>query len=206
MVHVWQIRLSIGHRCQYVDMVMFSRYSTGMVYTFTIKGWTQDHYIKGHGLKLPVYITFIYTYDQVSTWTIDEFPEVFRGMKVCCTGDHLFKVWEDMEGNILPKELTRKCHHTAVQILFLCKWAKPEVGTAILFVSTRVKVLDADNWGKMIHYLILWVGRLNLLTIVYGGLTSPLGYVMDPGGKSVPWYWWDKEQSWTYRESTSWML
>jgi hypothetical protein len=50
--------------------------------------------------------------------------------------------------------------------LFLCKWARPDLQTAVAFLSTRVKSCDEDDYKKLIRMLqFLRDARGNFLTL-----------------------------------------
>ena len=80
---------------------------------------------------------------------IDEFPEVLKGTRVNPGGDWLFKIRGDEGQEILTEEMARQFHHTTAQLLFLCKRARPDIETLVLFLTTRVKSPDTDDWKKL---------------------------------------------------------
>ena len=41
--------------------------------------------------------------------------------------------------------------YTVAQLLFLCKQARPDIEPLVLFLTTRIKELDKDDWGKLKH-------------------------------------------------------
>ena len=61
---------------------------------------------------------------------------------------------------MLPEEQTRQFHRTVVQLLFLCKRARPDVEPVVAFLTTRVKEPDKDDWGKLRHGLQYLNGTL----------------------------------------------
>jgi len=56
---------------------------------------------------------------------------------------HLFTINKDAE--ILEAEMF---YHNVAKLLFLCKHARPDIQTAIAFLSTRVKEPDRDDSKK----------------------------------------------------------
>ena len=67
---------------------------------------------------------------------------------------HLFEVDDKQEK--LPKEQAEMFHHIVAKTLFLCKRARPDLQTAVAFLTTRVKAPDMDDYKKlrkMIRYL-----------------------------------------------------
>ena len=80
--------------------------------------------------------------------TIDEFPQLIEGTSPTPAADHLFKVRE--EGVVLLyEERAMAFHMTVAQLLFLCMRARRDIQTAVAFLTTRVKKLDEDDWGKL---------------------------------------------------------
>ena len=61
--------------------------------------------------------------------------------------EHLFTV------NPTPKpsleETAVMFHHNVAKLLFLCKWAQPDLQTAVAFLSTQVKSPDEDDYKKL---------------------------------------------------------
>ena len=89
---------------------------------------------------------------------IEEFPEVLSSTKASPAANHLFKIREDRKK--LPEELARQFHHTTAQLLFLCKQVRPDVETLVLFLTTREKEPDEDDWAKLKHRLMYLKGNL----------------------------------------------
>jgi len=50
---------------------------------------------------------------------------------------------------VIPEEQVRIFHHTVAQLLFLSGRARPDIKTAVAFLTTRVKEPDEDDWGKL---------------------------------------------------------
>ena len=63
--------------------------------------------------------------------------------------DHLFSVRDADEAKYLPEEKAVAFHHTTAQLLFLSSQARRDIQTAVSFLTTRVKKLDEDSWGKL---------------------------------------------------------
>ena len=79
---------------------------------------------------------------------IEEWPEQLTSTKVTPASDHLFTVRPDDEREALPEEMAHQFHRTVAQLLFLCMRARPDIQTAISFLTTRVKDPDKDDWGN----------------------------------------------------------
>ena len=78
---------------------------------------------------------------------LTELPEDMDGMATTPAAEHLFKV------NETPTYLNEKeamfFHHNVAKLLFLCKRARPDIQTAVAFLSTRVKQPDRDDYKKL---------------------------------------------------------
>ena len=98
-------------------------------------------------------IKYLYT-------VIEEFPEVLWVTKASSAGDHIFTVREDRKKKLLPEEQARQFHCTVAQLLFLCKRARPDIEPVILFLATRVKEPDEDEWLKLRHGMMYLNGIL----------------------------------------------
>jgi hypothetical protein len=104
-------------------------------------------------------MTFDYSFTKevrINMWdyfrkVIKEFPEEIMGMCATPVSDHLIKVQEN--GSKLSKELVEVFHHTVCQLLFAANMARRDIQTAVLFLTTRVKAPDQDNWGKLVRVL-----------------------------------------------------
>ena len=85
---------------------------------------------------------------------IDDFPNLKKGKAKTPAANHLFNVREDV------KKLSEKdaiiFHNLTARGLFLSKRARPDIQTAIAFLSTRVINPDEDDWKKL-QRLILYL-------------------------------------------------
>ena len=50
---------------------------------------------------------------------------------------------------MLPEEQAVTFHHVTAQLLFVSQQARRDIQTALVFLTTRVKEPDEDNWGKL---------------------------------------------------------
>lgn len=65
--------------------------------------------------------------------------------------DHLFDVREDCEK--LSKEKALIFHNATAKALYLCKRARPDIQTAVSFLTTRMKDPDIDDWKKLLRLM-----------------------------------------------------
>ena len=80
---------------------------------------------------------------------IDEFPELITGKAATPAADHLFSVRDADEAKYLLEEKAIAFHRNTAQLLFLSSRARKDIQTAVSFLTTRVKKIDKDDWGKL---------------------------------------------------------
>jgi hypothetical protein len=80
---------------------------------------------------------------------INDFPEEIVGTKTSPAADHLFTVRDLSLVKVLPEEQAMAFHRTTAQLLFLSVRAQRDIQPATDFLTTRVRLLDEDNWGKV---------------------------------------------------------
>jgi hypothetical protein len=61
--------------------------------------------------------------------------------------EHLFKVNDNAQS--LAEGQMSVCHNFVAECLFLTKRARPNVSTAVAFLSARVKSSDVNDWKKL---------------------------------------------------------
>ena len=74
-------------------------------------------------------------------------PEDMRGTVTSPAADHLFTVND--AGKKLTREQAEIFHHNVAKLLFLCKRARPDIQTAVAFLTTRVTAPDEDDYKKL---------------------------------------------------------
>ena len=105
----------------------------GMVLDFTNPGKV--------AIRMEDYITNMLT----------QLPEDMDGVAMTPAAEHLFKVNDTP--TYLNEEEAMFSHHNVAKLLFLCKRARPDIQTAVAFLSTRVKQPDCDDYKKMGHVM-----------------------------------------------------
>ena len=83
-----------------------------------------------------------------------EEPE-FQGEATTPAANHLFTVNEE-DPELLNEEKAELFHHLVAKLLFLCKRARPDIQTAVAFLTTRVRAPDVDDFkklGRVLKYL-----------------------------------------------------
>ena len=89
-----------------------------------------------------------------------EEPE-FQGEATTPAANHLFTVNED-DPELLNEEKAELFHHLVAKLLFLCKRARPDIQTAVAFLTTRVRAPDVDDFKKLGRVLKYLRGTTNL--------------------------------------------
>jgi hypothetical protein len=78
---------------------------------------------------------------------LSELPDDMAGTAATPAGNHLFTV--NKEATKLDESTSVIFHHNMAKLLFLCKRARPDVQTAVAFLTTRVKGPDTDDYKKL---------------------------------------------------------
>ena len=82
---------------------------------------------------------------------IEEFPEKLTGKVKCPWNKNLFKV--DEKSSKLPQEKIKIFHTFVMKGMFLCKRARQDVLPGIIFLTTRVKDPNQEDWIKLTRIL-----------------------------------------------------
>ena len=83
--------------------------------------------------------------------TIEEFPEDITASVVMLATDHLFDV---SKREVRRKEAeVRAFQRDTIRLLFLYKWSRPDIQTALEFLTTRVKEPMEEYWKKLVRVL-----------------------------------------------------
>ena len=81
---------------------------------------------------------------------ISELPTKIIGEPATPASNHLYKIRNDDDTNqLLTPELSEKFHHFVAKTLFLSKQAQPNLQTAVVFLTTRVKSPNNDDRKKL---------------------------------------------------------
>jgi hypothetical protein len=79
---------------------------------------------------------------------LEEVPEDMNGIASSPAAEHLFKI-NTTNPIKLSEEQAVLFHHYTAKLLFLSKRARPDIQTAVAFLSTRVKAPDVDDYKKL---------------------------------------------------------
>eukprot|EP00957_Ditylum_brightwellii_P101279 7717577-Ditylum_brightwellii.AAC.1 len=94
---------------------------------------------------------------------VETFPEKIEGSVTTPAANHLFEV--NKKCSKLPEEKGRVYHTTTAKLIFLCKRSRQDIQTVVVFLTTRVKEPDEDDWKKLRLVLLHLNGTLNLITM-----------------------------------------
>jgi hypothetical protein len=78
---------------------------------------------------------------------LDDAPDDMGGVANTPAADHLFTI--NPEPKYLDAPTSDLFHSLTAKLLFLCKRARPDIQTAVAFLTTRVKRLDTDDYKKL---------------------------------------------------------
>jgi len=91
-----------------------------------------------------------------------DFSEDITSTAATPAADHLFKVRAEELARLLPEEQAQQFHRTVAQLLFLSARARPDIKTAVAFLTTRVRKPDEDDWGKLKRVLKYLKGTMHM--------------------------------------------
>jgi hypothetical protein len=79
---------------------------------------------------------------------LESLPKDMEGTAATPASNHLFQVNKNTPV-MLDTEKSEMFHHNVAKLLFLCKRARPDIQTAVAFLTTRVKGPDMDDYKKL---------------------------------------------------------
>ena len=91
-------------------------------------------------------------------------PE-WKASKNCAAPKDLFTI--DVKSKKLDRKKAEAFHSLVAKVLFASKRARPDVGTAISFLTTRVQEPTEQDWSKMVH-MFLYIKETKELPLILG--------------------------------------
>ena len=91
---------------------------------------------------------------------LSDVPEDMGGVATTPAADHLFKVRDNVKK--LPQDVADLFHRKTAQLLFVAQRGRPDLRTAISFLTKRVQSPDEDDYKKLVR-LIKYVRRTKFL-------------------------------------------
>ena len=108
--------------------------------------------------------------------TMDLFGEDIGSIAVTPAKTHLFEVEENRE--LLSTKKQRTFHSCVAKLLFVAKRGRPDILTAVSFLTTRVTKPTVDDWGKLKRILQYLKGTIDLkLTLSADDISKPKTWV-----------------------------
>jgi hypothetical protein len=101
--------------------------------------------------------------------------------------EYLFQVWNSSEAEFVSEEKAKEFHHITAQLLFLSARARRDIQVTVVFLTTRVKKPDTDNWGKLRRVLKYLKGTKHMKLILS---IDNLSKIM----------WWVDASDWTHED------
>jgi hypothetical protein len=89
-----------------------------------------------------------FTMDHYVNTMLNELPNDMDGVAASPAGNHLFQT-NKRNPVLLGDKEKELFHHNVAKLLFLCKRARPDLQTAVAFLTTRVKAPDMDDYKKL---------------------------------------------------------
>lgn len=99
--------------------------------------------------------------DYIRRMLLEAPDEMRQGTAATPAADHLFTVNDQCAK--LDEKQAQLFHHITAKLLFLCKRGRPDIQTAVAFLSTRVKSPDTDDYKKLYRVLNYLNGTLKLV-------------------------------------------
>jgi hypothetical protein len=92
------------------------------------------------------------TMDDYVEAMLSDLPRDMDGTATSPASNHLFMV-NTTNPTLLSSEESELFHHNVAKLLFLCKRARPDLQTAVAFLTTRVKKPDTDDQKKLVRVM-----------------------------------------------------
>ena len=93
---------------------------------------------------------------------VDDFTKINPTTKTAPNPEasHLYKVNEEAE--ILDEKRAQTFHTYVAKALFATKQSRPDINTAVAFLTTQVMKPDEDDWKKLLRMINYLRGTLEL--------------------------------------------
>ena len=92
---------------------------------------------------------------------LDDFPEELTKEVKTPAADHLFDI--DPNKKLLPQDQKDVFHQTVARLLWVAMRARPDILTALSFLTTRVQAPDEDDWKKLVRLMCYIQETINLI-------------------------------------------
>ena len=100
-----------------------------------------------------------------------------RGIKTSAAPSDLYTVRQDSAK--LVKAKSEQFHSIVAKVLFATKRSRPDAGTSISYLTTRVREPNQDDWSKMVHLMKYIRGTWDLPLILRADGSGMLKWCID---------------------------
>ena len=100
---------------------------------------------------------------------LDNLPEDMDGEAATPAANHLFKVNQE-DPMLLDEDKSDMFHHNTAKLLFVTKRARPDIQTAVAFLTTRVTQPDEDDYKKLGRVMKYLRSTVDLVSTLEGDL------------------------------------
>ena len=146
---VWHVDdLKISHKdSAVIDEIIASLKSEyGKVGEMTVRRGKKHDYL-GMSLDFSKEGAFVVDMEEYLKEIIKDLPEDMNGTATTPAADHLFKVRE--HATKLDPEKAEMFHRVVAQLLFVAQRGRPDLRTAVSFLTKRVQSPDEDDYKKL---------------------------------------------------------
>ena len=146
---VWHVDdLKISHKESGVvdDIIASLNAEYGKVGKMSVSRGKKHQYL-GMTLDFSKEGKFIVDMEDYLKEMISDLPDDMKGLATTPAADHLFKVRDNVPK--LDDEKAELFHHVTAQMLFVAQRGRPDLRTAISFLTKRVQTPDEDDYKKL---------------------------------------------------------
>ena len=145
-------------------------------------GMTMDFTTKGEvHITMPKHLDdAVTTFEHAQAVIGDGFTEVKKSRsksQLTAAPTDLFDINEECEK--LPKEAQEYFHCVTAKLIYLWKHGRPDIGTAVSFLTKRVREPDKDDWRKLSHLITYLKGDKDRKWILAADSSMDLTWYVD---------------------------
>jgi hypothetical protein len=108
---------------------------------------------------------------------LEELPVDMDGKAATPAANHLFEI--SPKPMLVDESKVDMFHHNVTKLLFLCKWARPDIQTAVAFLCTQVKAPDADGYKKLVRVMRYLQGTIDIPLVLEADNTHVIKWWVD---------------------------
>ena len=96
---------------------------------------------------------------------LDQVPDDMKGEALTPAANHLFQVNTD-NPDLLDEQQSTLFHHITMQLQYLSQRGRPDIRTAIAFLSSRVQKPDQDDYKKLARVICYLRKTIDLMLVL----------------------------------------